>query len=122
MFDHVGLRVSDLEACARFYAAVLAPLGYVAGSRGEDYAGFGPAEAPALWLHKVTAGAGSRAHVAVRAPDRDAVRAFHAAGIAAGGRSNGEAGLRPDYGPTYYAAFLIDPDGNNIEAVCMNPG
>lgn len=119
MFDHIGLRVTDLAVSARFYQAVLAPLGQVPGASGEDYAGFGPPGAPALWLHRVAPGAGSGAHVAFRAPDRDAVARFHAAGLAAGGRDNGAPGLRPDYAPTYYAAFLLDPDGNNVEAVCL---
>jgi catechol 2,3-dioxygenase-like lactoylglutathione lyase family enzyme len=117
MFDHVGLRVKDLGASIRFYTSVLTPLGYVAGSQGDDYAGFGPVDQPGLWLH--TSSAGSGVHVALTAPSRAAVHAFHEAGLAAGGRDNGAPGPRPDYGATYYAAFLIDPDGNNVEAVCM---
>jgi catechol 2,3-dioxygenase-like lactoylglutathione lyase family enzyme len=120
MFDHIGLRVTDLAASTRFYQAVLAPLGHVLCGSGEDYAGFGPPDAPALWLHRVTSGGGSGVHVALRAPDRDAVARFHAAGLAAGGRDNGPPGLRTDYAPTYYAAFVIDADGNNVEAVCMS--
>jgi catechol 2,3-dioxygenase-like lactoylglutathione lyase family enzyme len=118
MFDHVGLRVRDLEASARFYAAVLAPLGHVLGPRDEASAGFGPAGSPALWLH-ATEGAGGGVHVAFKAANPDVVARFHAAGLEAGGRDNGGPGPRPDYGPTYYAAFLIDPDGNNVEAVCL---
>ena len=119
MFDHIGLRVTDLAASVRFYQAVLAPLGQVATGGGADYAGFGPPGEPAFWLHGVAPGAASRAHVAFRAPDRAAVARFHAAGLAAGGRDNGAPGLRPDYAPTYFAAFLLDPDGNNVEAVCL---
>ncbi len=117
MFDHIGLRVTDLEASCRFYTALLAPLGFVPGPRGEDYAGFGPPDAPAFWLHRAAPGGGSGAHVALRAPDREAVARFHAAGLAAGGRDNGAPGVRAEYAPDYYAAFVIDPDGNNIEAV-----
>jgi catechol 2,3-dioxygenase-like lactoylglutathione lyase family enzyme len=120
MYDHIGLKVKDLGAGVRFYKAVLTPLGHVPGSQGNDYAGFGPAGAPALWLHAVKDHKGPGAHVAFRAPDRDSVARFHQAGLAAGGRDNGPPGPRPDYGATYYAAFLIDPDGNNVEAVCFN--
>lgn len=116
MFDHIGLRVKDLEAAAGLYAAVLAPLGYVAGPSGEGYAGFGPKGAPALWLHLDAKGGG--AHVALGAPGRAAVEAFHAAGLKVGAKDNGAPGLRAEYGPNYYAAFLVDLDGNNIEAVC----
>jgi catechol 2,3-dioxygenase-like lactoylglutathione lyase family enzyme len=117
MFDHVGLRVTDLPASVRLYSACLAPLGFVQGAAGDDYAGFGPPQAPALWLHR-DASARKGAHVAFVAPDRAAVDRFHAAGLEAGARDNGAPGLRPDYSPTYYAAFLLDLDGNNVEAVC----
>ena len=117
MFDHIGLRVKDLEAAARLYKAMLAPLGHVPGASGDGYAGFGPKDKPALWLHEDRKAAG--AHVALRAENREAVDAFHKAGLKAGAKDNGKPGLRTDYGPTYYAAFLIDPDGNNVEAVCM---
>lgn len=116
MFDHVGLRVSDLAASKRFYRAALAPLGHVAGFEDDTSAGFGPEGAPALWLYaakRTPAGT----HVAFRAKDRKAVDAFYEAALAQGGRDNGKPGLRADYSPTYYAAFVIDPDGNNVEAV-----
>jgi catechol 2,3-dioxygenase-like lactoylglutathione lyase family enzyme len=122
MFDHIGLRVRGLDAALRFYEAALAPLGHVVGSRGEDSAGLGPRDAPALWLHLVGAGDDATprgVHLAFQAGSRAAVRRFHAAGLGAGGRDNGAPGPRPDYGPTYYAAFLTDPEGNNVEAVCM---
>ena len=118
MFDHIGLRVRNLDAAARLYAAMLAPLGYVPGARDATYAGFGPKDKPALWLHADQKGGGS--HVALKAPDRAAVDRFHEAGRKAGAKDNGKPDLRTDYGPTYYAAFLTDLDGNNIEAVCMN--
>ena len=118
MYDHLGLRVADLDASVRFYTAALAPLGFELCSRDDSGAGFGPKGAPALWLHLHKGKAGTGAHVAFRAKDRAGVDRFHAAGLKAGGKDNGAPGLRPDYGPTYYAAFLIDPDGNNVEAVC----
>ena len=102
----------------RALQSALAPLGHVLCSEDEGSAGLGPKGAPALWLY-ANKNAKTGAHVAFRAADHAAVEAFHRAGLKAGGRDNGKAGLRADYSPTYYAAFLIDPDGNNVEAVCM---
>jgi catechol 2,3-dioxygenase-like lactoylglutathione lyase family enzyme len=116
MYDHIGLRVKNLEAAVRFYAASLAPLGHVLGPNDKSYAGIGPKDAPALWLYANSA-AGTGTHLAFRAPDHASVDKFYAAGLKAGGRDNGTPGLRIDYSPDYYAAFLIDPDGNNVEAV-----
>jgi catechol 2,3-dioxygenase-like lactoylglutathione lyase family enzyme len=118
MFDHLGLPVANLEVSLRFYEAALAPLGHVVGARDETSAGLGPKSAPALWLY-ASKTPGGRTHVAFAAADRAAVERFHAAGLGAGGRDNGAPGLRADYGPKYYAAFLLDPDGNNVEAVCL---
>ena len=118
MYDHIGLKTRDLDASVRFYTAALAPLGYELCSRDESGAGFGPPGEPALWLYP-TRTETSGAHVAFRAPDHAAVDRFHKGGLAKGGRDNGAPGPRADYSPTYYAAFLIDPDGNNIEAVCL---
>jgi catechol 2,3-dioxygenase-like lactoylglutathione lyase family enzyme len=117
MFDHIGLHVRDLARSIAFYQAALAPLGYELGSRDDTSAGFGPPRAPALWLY--AGDARGTAHIAFRAADRASVDRFFQHGISAGGRDNGKAGLRTDYAPNYYAAFLIDPDGNNVEAVCM---
>jgi catechol 2,3-dioxygenase-like lactoylglutathione lyase family enzyme len=117
MFDHIGLKVKELGASVRFYEKALAPLGFVLCSQDDSGAGFGPTGEPALWLYVVSGTTGA-AHVAFRARDRAAVDKFHAAGLKAGGRDNGGPGVRADYSPTYYAAFLIDPDGNNVEAVC----
>ncbi len=118
MYDHIGLKVKDLDASVRFYAGALEPLGHVVCSKDDSGAGIGPKGAAALWLNPGKPGAGT--HVAFRAPSRKAVDAFHTAGLKAGGRDNGGPGLRKDYGPKYYAAFLFDPDGNNIEAVCLD--
>ena len=103
MYDHIGLKVRDVRASARFYQAALAPLGHVLASQDETGAGFGPAGAPALWLYRV-ANTGSGTHVAFAAADRAAVDRFHAEGLKACGRNNGGAGLRADYGPNYYAS------------------
>jgi catechol 2,3-dioxygenase-like lactoylglutathione lyase family enzyme len=118
MYDHIGLKVGNLDASARFYTAALAPLGYVLCSRDDSGAGFGPKDEPALWLYAEKQPARAGVHIAFRAADHSAIKRFHAEGLKAGGRDNGAAGPRPDYGPTYFAAFLIDPDGNNVEAVC----
>jgi catechol 2,3-dioxygenase-like lactoylglutathione lyase family enzyme len=119
MYDHIGLRIQDLEASVRFYKAALASLGHGLCFRDEAGAGFGPEAAPALWLHAAAAPHQSGAHIAFRAATRAAVDAFLQAGLDAGGRDHGAPGLRREYSPDYYAAFLLDPDGNNIEAVCL---
>jgi catechol 2,3-dioxygenase-like lactoylglutathione lyase family enzyme len=120
MYDHIGLQVRDLAASVRFYEAVLAPLGGVITSRDAASAGFGPSkEVSVLWLHLNPAKAKGGTHVAFQAKDRAAVDRFHRTGLEAGGRDNGAPGVRSDYGPNYYAAFLLDPDGHNVEAVCL---
>ena len=118
MYDHIGLKVKDLDASVRFYSAALAPLGHEFCSRDDTGASFGPAKAPTLWLSVAKGSTGPGVHVALRADDHAAVDRFHKAGLKAGGRDHGKPGLRADYSPKYYAAFLLDPDGNNVEAVC----
>ncbi len=121
MYDHIGLQVKSVDASTRFYAAALRSLGHVVTSQDPSGAGIGPRGAPALWLYQSSKGGapGGGAHIAFRADERAAVDRFHENGLAAGGKDNGGPALRADYSPTYYAAFLIDPDGNNVEAVCL---
>lgn len=126
--DHTSLSVSDFSAAKAFYTAALAPLGigvvmeFPASVTGNvDVAGLGPEGRPFFWL----ANAGKttpRVHLAFRAETRAQVDAFHKAALAAGGTDNGAPGLRPMYHPSYYGAFVLDPDGNNIEAVCHEVG
>lgn len=135
MIDHMGVPVSDLARATEFYAKALAPLGYGmlmevsavetgrggavgfgAPGKGEEY----QSGKPSFWIGEGEPLAG-RIHVAFVAPSRAAVDAFYRAAIAAGGKDNGPPGLRPHYHVNYYAAFVLDLDGNNIEAVCHAP-
>ena len=118
MIDHVSLRVSDFGRSKKFFAAALAPLGYAVLMEFDGAAGLG-AGRPDFWLGQGTAGGPT--HVCFGAASRPQVDAFHKAALAAGGRDNGASGLRTHYHPTYYGAFVLDPDGNNIEAVCHLP-
>ncbi len=114
--DHLGISAADLGKSRAFYGAALAPLGMAVIMEGPEFAGIGAPGKPEFWL---SAGDGAGPiHVAFRAADRAQVRAFHAAAIAAGGTDNGAPGLRPQYHVNYYGAFVLDPDGNNVEAVC----
>ena len=120
MIDHINLPVSDIERSKRFFREALSPLGYeLLMEHPISGAGFGQAGKPDFWIKQGMIS--SAVHVAFASPDRVAVDAFHDAAIAAGGRDNGPPGLRPEYHSTYYGAFVLDPDGNNIEAVCHRP-
>ena len=119
--DHVGLDVSDYDASKAFYDKALAPLGLKlmmepierVGGYGDDF--------PFFWIAQRGRGSDSGVHVAFRVENRETVDAFHEAALAAGGKDNGEPGVREIYHPHYYGAFVLDPDGNNVEAVCHMP-
>lgn len=124
MIDHITIKVSDLQKSANWYATALAPLGYKQFEGDFDgAAGFGKDHAEDdsghLWmfdegnLKNIT-----EVHIAFTAKDKEMVKAFYEAALEAGGTDNGAPGLRPEYGNRYYGAFVLDPDGNNIEATC----
>jgi catechol 2,3-dioxygenase-like lactoylglutathione lyase family enzyme len=119
MLDHVSLRVSDFPRAIAFYKAALAPIGYDIRMEFPDVAGIGEPGKPDLWVMRSDQPI-NPTHLSFRA-DRSSVDAFHAAALAAGGTDNGPPGLRLDYHPHYYAAFVLDPEGNNIEVVCHDP-
>jgi len=128
MIDHIGMPVSNIARATEFYLKALAPLGIAivmevsAEETGAGAAvGFGAAGKPFFWIGETPISSGSHIHVAFAAPSRAAVDAFYAAAIAAGGKDNGPPGLRPHYHANYYGAFVLDADGNNIEAVCHAP-
>ena len=122
MLDHLSIQCADVAASAAFYDAVLAPL---QGTRVMDFGpviGFGVAPKPDFWIGPCSTGEGFReSHIAFSAPDRAAVRAFFDAAVAAGAEVLHEPRLWPEYHATYYGAFVRDPDGNNVEAVCHQP-
>jgi catechol 2,3-dioxygenase-like lactoylglutathione lyase family enzyme len=122
VFDHVGVNVADFETSKRFFEQALAPLGYrvVMDFSHFGAAGFGTGDKPEFWV-AARDPRGSGTHVAFQAADHATVDAFHAEALAAGGTDNGSPGIRHDYHPNYYGAFVLDPDGNNIEAVCHGP-
>jgi catechol 2,3-dioxygenase-like lactoylglutathione lyase family enzyme len=126
MIDHAGIAVADFEVSKAFYDKALAPLGASLltmvpeqHTGGRKVGGYGRSK-PDFWLHEDD-DTGPGRHYAFAAESRAAVDAFHAAALAAGGRDNGAPGLRPHYHKDYYGAFVFDPDGNNIEAVCHRP-
>ena len=123
MFDHVGLNVKDYPASRAFYEAALAPLGYKVVMAFDEWkaVGFGGDDGkPEFWVSQREP-LGTGTHVAFHCDDRATVDAFYEAAVAAGGTDNGPPGLREHYHPTYYGAFVHDPDGNNVEAVCHAP-
>ena len=128
MIDHIGLAVSDLARAKAFYSSALKPLGIgvimevSAEETGADaHAGFGKDNKAFFWIGSGAKAKGG-AHVAFTAPTRAEVDAFYRAAMGAGGKDNGAPGPRPHYHKHYYGAFVLDPDGNNIEAVCHRPG
>jgi catechol 2,3-dioxygenase-like lactoylglutathione lyase family enzyme len=120
VIDHVGLGVSDLEDSKAFYRQALRPLGYQLLMERDGSAGFGRDGKPDFWIHANRPLSGPT-HVAIASPDRATVQAFHTKALAAGGRDKGLPGPRPHYHQNYYGAFVLDPDGHNIEAVCHWP-
>ena len=116
MLDHIGLAVTDFAGSRAFYTTVLAPLGITVLKEGDGWAMMGR-ERPQFWFGSYGTPPG-RIHLAFTAPKHAQVRAFHAAALKAGAKDNGAPGLRVEYDPDYYAAFVIDPNGHNIEAVC----
>ena len=122
MLDHLSIQCSDPPASAAFYDAVLAPLG---GGRVMEFGpviGFGVAPKPDFWIGPNETGEGFKeSHIAFSAPNREAVRAFFSAAVAAGAEVLHEPRLWPEYHPDYFGAFVRDPDGNNVEAVCHSP-
>ncbi len=120
MIDHIAIRVSDYEASKQLYTAMLAPLAYqMLIEHATSGAGFGQDMKPDFWLQ--TGESSGPIHVAFACGDRASVDAFYTAAIGAGAKNNGEPGSRPEYHPDYYGAFVIDLDGNNVEAVCHMP-
>jgi catechol 2,3-dioxygenase-like lactoylglutathione lyase family enzyme len=131
MLDHISLRVSDYERSRSFYQAALAPLGYLLAMEIDAGAGFRKGHIPGFWIKqgrpgtdpaadpaKLSGCEGAALHVAFAADDRGAVDAFYRAALAAGGSDNGAPRVCSEYHPNYYGAFVLDPDGYNIEAVC----
>ena len=120
IIDHIGITVSDYDRSKQFFCRALAPLGIQLVMEVEGWAGLGKGGKPKLWF-----GVGGQKqgpmHIAFIADTRDQVRAFHAAALAAGGTDNGPPGLREIYHPNYFGAFVLDPDGHNVEAVCHRP-
>jgi catechol 2,3-dioxygenase-like lactoylglutathione lyase family enzyme len=122
VLDHVSLNVSDYDRSRDFYARALAPLGLsLLMEPVARMGGFGVGGKPWFWITDLRRPTTENVHVAFTAPDRETVDAFHAAALAAGGTDNGPPGVRELYHPTYYGAFVLDPDGNNVEAVCHKP-
>lgn len=120
MIDHIGIKVSDFDQARTFYSAALAPLGYtVLMEPAPGFAGFGRDGKPDFWIQPgPTSGS---CHIAFAARDHATVDAFYKAALAAGATDNGAPGARPQYHPGYYGAFVIGPDGHNLEAVCHHP-
>ena len=121
IIDHLGIAVSDYDKCLTFYTKVLAPLEIFPVIEIEGWAGFGNNKDKAEFWFGPDEKPQTLLHIAFLAENRQQVDAFYTAAIVAGATCNGEPGIREIYHPNYYGAFVIDPDGNNIEAVCHNP-
>jgi catechol 2,3-dioxygenase-like lactoylglutathione lyase family enzyme len=135
MLDHVSIRVADYDRSKKFYEAALAPLGYTLAMENASGAGFRRGHIPNFWikqgrpmgaaarveLHELAGCGGAAVHIAFASEDRETVDAFYHAALGAGGQDNGAPGFRPEYHPHYYGAFVLDPDGYNVEAVCHKP-
>ena len=132
MLDHVSIRVVDYDRSRQFYQAALKPLGYTLAMETASGAGFRRGPIPSFWVkqgrptgvagnalpHELAGCGGAAVHIAFASDDRAAVDAFYHAALAAGGLDNGAPGVRPEYHASYYGAFVLDPDGYNVEAVC----
>jgi catechol 2,3-dioxygenase-like lactoylglutathione lyase family enzyme len=121
MIDHMTLRVRDHAKSKAFYAAALKPLGYEVIMEWQDFVGMGVKGKPDFWIAPAEDRTYSQLHIAFRAPNRKAVQAFYDAALESGGKDNGAAGPRKDYHPNYFGAFVLDPDGHNVEACCHDP-
>jgi catechol 2,3-dioxygenase-like lactoylglutathione lyase family enzyme len=124
MLDHIGLKVSSYDRSKAFFAVALEPLGYGLIEETHGHCGFGSPGVPRFWFSERLPGAAvaEPVHIGFVAASRAAVDAFYAAALKAGGVDNGRPGLREIYHPNYYGAFVLDPDGNNVEAVCHTDG
>lgn len=122
MIDHLGITVSEYDISKQFYLKALAPLGYELLMEVQGFAGFGIASdngpLATFWIHQGDVPPKGSIHYAIRVDSRDQVDAFFEAALSAGGEDNGKPGVREMYHPNYYGAFILDPDGYNIEAVC----
>ena len=120
MFEHISIGVRDIARSRAFYDSALQAIGYKRLSASDDSLGYGR-EAVGLWIgltdSPVPDDPNSGLHVCFAVPDRESVARFHAAALAAGGRDNGKPGIRADYGPDYFAAYVVDPDGYRLEAL-----
>lgn len=120
IIDHIGLSISDSKRSNDFYTKALAPLGIEKVKGYEGWSGFGKGGKPEFWFGEAPE-VQKPMHIAFTAENREQVRRFYEAALAAGGKDNGGPGVRPEYHANYYGAFVIDPDGHNIEAVCHTP-
>ncbi|GAA5445957.1 hypothetical protein Misp06_04164 [Microbulbifer sp. NBRC 101763] len=121
MLDHIKIPVQDLARSSDFYRQSLTPLGYELVMEFDNSAGFGWADKPEFWIYS-SGPASGQLHIAFRAEEREVVRDFYRAALQAGGTDNGVPDVYEQYHPDYYAAYVLDPDGNNLEVVCHLPG